>query len=198
MLIVFIFIPSPTSGSSTNDGSASRKHNVTSGAKLLNCGEKHSNEEARAMGCSYDVLLNAWVPAPCFDNEYVHPPLSSSNSTLLTQLPKRFVVEYLDDFSSTAYADIELTQPLKSIDEMVEANGGKHYYTSKRDHVNHCATLWKKQFWVLFEERKAKDTFMVNGGHTDHCATYLMQAADMDQSVATRVDVGFAGCWVKE
>lgn len=139
--------------------------------------------------------MNAWVPAPCYDDE--------------------FIVEYLDDLSAIAYADAELTMPLKGVDEMVEANGGKFYYTSVRDHVNHCATsrfflfcdfvgemltleiVWKKQFWLFFEEKKEKDSIISNPGHTDHCATFLMEAADMTGVNATKVDVGFAGCWVK-
>lgn len=72
--------------------------------------------------------MNAWVPAPCYDEE--------------------FITEYLDDLSATAYSDAELTMPLKGVEEMVEANGGKFYYTSKRDHVNHCAT--SKFFSFLF------------------------------------------------
>ena len=74
------------------------------------------------------------------------------------------------------------------------------YYTSKRDHVNHCATMWKKQFWVLFEERAFMDSFIASPGHTDHCASYLADAGtgDMDVEGSTLVDVGFAGCWVRK
>lgn len=47
----------------------SRFHNVTSGAKLLSCG--NSTVEALAAGCQYDTLLNAWVPARCLDREWI-------------------------------------------------------------------------------------------------------------------------------
>ena len=122
-------------------------------------------------------------------------PLSPTN-----KIPPyyRFITEYLDDLSATAYSDSALTKPLLTISEMVEANGGKFYYTSMRDHVNHCATMWKKQFWVLYEERKAKDTIISSPGHTDHCAQFLMDAVDMDWEEATKVDVGFAGCLVRK
>ena len=95
MVVVFIFVPSPTSistssyrpsassgsggGSGTQaSGKASpySSYNITTGTTLLECGEKdgeRSNEEARRMGCRYDVLLNAWVPGPCFDEECVVP-----------------------------------------------------------------------------------------------------------------------------
>jgi hypothetical protein len=79
-----------------------------------------------------------------------------------------------------------------------EMSDREYYYTSVRDHVNHCAMIWKKQFWVLFEERKAIDTMISNPSHTDHCALYLQGALGKPQSEATKVDVGYAGCWVRE
>lgn len=47
----------------------SQFHNVTSGARLVSCG--NSTAEALAGGCEYDTLLNAWVPGECFDQEWV-------------------------------------------------------------------------------------------------------------------------------
>lgn len=47
----------------------SRFHNVTSGARLISCG--NSTAKALAGGCEYDTLLNAWVPGECFDQEWV-------------------------------------------------------------------------------------------------------------------------------
>ena len=49
-------------------------------------------------------------------------PLSPTN-----KIPPqyRFITEYLDDLSATAYSDSALTKPLLTISEMVEANGGK-------------------------------------------------------------------------
>lgn len=61
----------------------SRFHNVTSGAKLVGCG--NSTAEALAGGCKYDTLLNAWVPGRCFDREWIE--------------------EYEDDGSWAAFAE---------------------------------------------------------------------------------------------
>jgi hypothetical protein len=69
--------------------------------------------------------------------------------------------------------------------------------------------MWKKQFWVLFEERAYMDSFIASPGHTDHCASYLADAGvgmlsggdrmeGEDEVQSTLVDVGFAGCWVRE
>lgn len=73
-----------------------------------------------------------------------------------------------------------------------------HYYTSVRDHVNHCAMLWRKQFWALFEDRRALDTVVASPHHTEHCAEFLSNLVGMDRAEPTLVRVGFAGCWVKK
>lgn len=73
-----------------------------------------------------------------------------------------------------------------------------HYYTSIRDHVNHCAMLWRKQFWTLFEDRSAFDGVIVNGYHTEHCAQFLSDLMTMNRTTPTLVRVGYTGCWVRE
>jgi hypothetical protein len=151
----------------------SGRHNVTSNAKLITCG--NSTQEARALGCKYDILLNNWIPEPCIDQE--------------------FIDEYRDDGSWASFADEEMTKQLTSVDEISEMD---FYYTSVRDHVNHCAVMWKKQFAELFDERKAFDTIIASPGHTDHCADYLMGATGRNQTEPTKVFRGFAGCWIRQ
>lgn len=107
VLVIWIFIPgpgttssSPSSSSPADDGAApsqmpsqgisvitgedmARIHNITSGAQYISCG--NSTEEARSKGCTYDTLLNAWVPAQCLDQEWID--------------------EYQDDASWTAFSE---------------------------------------------------------------------------------------------
>lgn len=162
----------PSSTHSTTVSTAEEHQNITSNAWALDCGD--SVAQAKALGCKYDVLLNHWVPAPCVDDE--------------------FVKEYQDDHSWAAYFDEAMTKQIMTIDEMSEQD---IYYTSVRDHVNHCAMVWKKQFWILFEERPAFDSVIVTPYHTDHCAQYLSDVSGRDLNSSTRVEVGFAGCWIK-
>ncbi|OHE99619.1 hypothetical protein CORC01_04977 [Colletotrichum orchidophilum] len=146
-------------------------HNVTSNAKFISCG--NSTVEAKQMDCKYDTLLNFWVPSQCYDRE--------------------FEMEYKDDGSWSAFADQNLTQPIA-----LEAMGDQEvYYTSIRDHLNHCSMLWKKQFWTLFEERTVFDGIIVNGFHTEHCADFLKDIYGSNRTDATLVRVGFSGCWVR-
>ncbi|CCU74671.1 unnamed protein product [Blumeria hordei] len=149
------------------------RHNITSNARLLECG--NSTTEAKALGCQYDVLLNSWVPEPCLERD--------------------FVDEYLDDDSWTAYRDEALTQPIPTIEEMSEI---ELYYTSLRDHMNHCAMMWKRQFWVLYKEKPAIDTMSASPRHTDHCALFLADSRDVNLTQSTKVDRSFAGCWIRD
>jgi hypothetical protein len=177
MLVIFGMSEFPTwtwSNWRTSISEVDNRHNVTSNAKLVKCGS--TTQEARALGCKYDILLNNWVPSACIDRD-------------------EFVEEYLDDGSWAAFADEKMTQKLTTVDEMSER---EFYYTSVRDHINHCAVMWKKQFWALYEERQAFDTVIASPGHTDHCAQYLMDAGEGNWTVATRVERGFAGCWIRQ
>lgn len=100
VLVIWMFIPSPGTASSSTPSSPAdempsqgssvitgedmaRFHNITSGAKYISCG--NSTVEARAKGCTYDTLLNAWVPAQCLDQEWID--------------------EYQDDASWTAFSE---------------------------------------------------------------------------------------------
>lgn len=71
MLIVFTFTPDASSHYRTPTKPDAKIHNITSDMHLLTCGPNRSNEEARSRGCKYDVLLNGWVPEPCYDPEFV-------------------------------------------------------------------------------------------------------------------------------
>ncbi|KAI0995538.1 hypothetical protein K3495_g12641 [Podosphaera aphanis] len=148
-------------------------HNITTGAELIQCG--NSTEEAKSHNCQYDILMNSWIPAPCIDQDAID--------------------EYLDDNSWAAFRDESMTQRLMTIEEISET---EVYYTSARDHINHCAMLWKKQFWVLYTERHAIDAITANPIHTDHCATVLSEAMDIDPKQATKVEKGYAGCWLRK
>ncbi|KAK2607739.1 hypothetical protein N8I77_006395 [Diaporthe amygdali] len=187
VLVIWFFIPRSAPASSSPGGDApvqipsgsvitgedmARFHNITSGAKYISCG--NSTQEARSKGCTYDTLLNAWVPAQCLDQEWID--------------------EYQDDASWTAYSDVNLTEPLKP-DAMGEKD---HYYTSIRDHINHCAMLWRKQFWTLFEGRRVFDAVIANSYHTEHCASFLSELFGSNRTEPTLVRVGFSGCWVRD
>ena len=148
---------------------------LIAGANYLLCGT--STEEAKALGCKYDILSNHWVPAPCMDEDAVR--------------------EYQSDGSWFGYADENRTQKL-SIDAMSEV---PFYFTNMRDHILHCAMLWRKQYRALSEERAGLDSLIVDGEHTVHCSDFLIRMTEHGpdfSKIPIKVEVGFAGCYVRD
>ncbi|PVH74192.1 hypothetical protein DL98DRAFT_594312 [Cadophora sp. DSE1049] len=66
------------------------------------------------------------------------------------------------------------------------------------DYINHYAIMWKKQLWVLSEERLVFDTVGVNPEHTDHYAQCLIDVSVSCWTISTKVEMGFARCWIRE
>jgi hypothetical protein len=159
--------------SQTHYESGSNSNNITSRAKLIGCG--NSVGEARSLGCKYDILLNSWVPEPCYTKQDM-------------------MDEYKDDASWDGFRDKELTQKL-TVQEMSES---EYYFTSIRDHINHCAMIWMKQFWAFYDQSPTMDTMIASPGHTDHCARFLIEIKYDTSNESTKNVVKFAGCWIKE
>lgn len=146
-----------------------------SGYRFLRCGTSVS--EAKALGCEYDILANHWVPRLCMDYEAV--------------------AEYQTDGSWFGFARENRTELLR-VDAMGEL---PQYYTSERDHIVHCAMLWRKQYRAFAEGRRHIDSITADREHTYHCSQYLMDMTELGPDLRTvplRVDVGFAGCYVGE
>ncbi|KAK1565994.1 uncharacterized protein LY79DRAFT_572968 [Colletotrichum navitas] len=181
VLIFFLMNPSMKTTSSRQETVSSglphvfvpgERRNITSGMKKISCGS--TTHEARAKGCKYDILLNHWVPEVCFDKESVD--------------------EYQEDGSWGAFADMNMTERL-TVDEMSERD---FYWTSVRDHINHCAIMWRRQFYAFYDDRAAIDSIVTSPGHTEHCSQYLMDAVDAKWKEPTKTMRGFAGCWIRE
>ncbi|EFY94534.1 hypothetical protein X797_011841 [Metarhizium robertsii] len=146
-----------------------------SGYNFLRCGT--SVADAKAFGCEYDILANHWVPKLCIDQKAVE--------------------DYQSDGTWHGFADENRTEPI-SLEAMGEL---EYYYTSERDHIVHCAMLWRKQYNAFAQGRKYLDSITADPEHTNHCIHYLMDMTDLGQdfrTVSLQVNVGFAGCYVGE
>lgn len=166
---------SPVIHRSAHIDSLDTSRNFTSKAELLTCG--HSISEAKSMGCQYDILSNHWVPAPCFDQGAIE--------------------EYQKDGSWFGFADEKRTEMI-DIDTMSEMD---YYYTSERDHIVHCAMLWRKQFRAFYEERTHLDTIIGSYDHTMHCSKFLIDMSDRGpdyRNMPIKTFVSQAGCWVRD
>lgn len=154
---------------------SSETKTLISGARYLLCG--NATDEAKGLGCEYDILSNHWLPAPCMDQEAVK--------------------EYQSDGSWFGYADEERTL-LLSIDAMSEA---PLYYTNMRDHILHCAMLWRKQYRAFFREREGLDSILVDAEHTLHCSDFLVRMTEHGpdfSKIPIKVEVGYASYHVRD
>jgi hypothetical protein len=149
--------------------------NFAANARFLTCG--FSIEEAKALGCQYDILVGKWLPRFCID--------------------EKSILDYQSDGSWFGYADEDRTE-LLSIEQMSEMD---FYHTSVRDHIVHCAVLWRKQYQAFFEGRSIMDSMITSREHTHHCSQFLIEMTDAVPEYRTtpiKVFVEAGGCFVKD
>jgi hypothetical protein len=123
------------------------------------CGS--SIAEAKALGCSFDILSKAWLPNDC------------------TRLGAE---EYLKDSRSWnhtgwgIYADRAQTREL-TLEQLQEyADSGLKWYGTEREHLVHCA--WGlKRVLDAYAKGKRMDVVIQRLGHTYHCVDRLYMSA---------------------
>jgi hypothetical protein len=150
-------------------------HSIFRNAKLFTCG--NTTEEAKRAGCQYDILSNHWIPSLCMDQGAIE--------------------EYQTDGTWFGFADEGRTE-LLTIDAMGDLD---FYYTSERDHIVHCAMLWRKQFRAFMEGRRFFDTIIADERHTIHCSQFLIDMTENGPDYWNRpivTHVGHAGCLLRE
>lgn len=144
---------------------------------ILHCGS--TSTEAREMGCTYDVLSNIWVPTPCLDKEN------------------------LDDFKRLAqwqaYETRDTTRQLTE-DEMGDVVGPKTYFTPIREHMVHCALMWRRLHKGFKEDERYLDSHVRAYAHTAHCSQLMIDFLEKDRSVmdmiVSQTIPGFSTCVV--
>ena len=175
LLFTIRSIQSPAKSQSQDSATSPVHHDgfLDSEIDFLTCG--HNVEEAKMKGCRYDILTNHWLPEQCIDDFSVQ--------------------EYQSDGSWFPFADENRTVPL-AMDELGDL---PYYFTSMRDHIVHCAMLWRRQFRALSEGWKYVDEITADAKHTKHCAQFLMDKAELQvyRTQPIKVIVGKSGCHVR-
>jgi hypothetical protein len=141
--------------------------------KMLECG--HSPAEARDNGCVYDVMMQDWVPEPCYD------------STLTEN--------YLKMKNYTWYADSNGT--VMSDEQMRKGEHGEAWMSGEY-HKDHCIFAWEKLIramrnnWPLSQE-------LVSYDHVLHCRMQTLgmemdHAHKRDEGIGVRAPTNYAKC----
>jgi hypothetical protein len=143
--------------------------------KILDCGTNSTT--ARANNCTYDVLSNIWVPNPCIDHKN------------------------LDDFKRLAKWQAYETREAKRLlteDEMGDVVAPNTYFTEIREHMVHCALMWRRLHRGYQEDQKYLDLHVRALTHTKHCSQLMIDYLEKPRSVmdltVSQTSPGFSVC----
>ncbi|CAI9629965.1 unnamed protein product [Alternaria burnsii] len=143
--------------------------------RTLDCGTNSTT--ARANDCTYDVLSNIWVPNPCIDHKN------------------------LDDFKRLAKWQAYETREAKRLlteDEMGDVVAPNTYFTEIREHMVHCALMWRRLHRGYQEDQKYLDLHVRALTHTKHCSQLMIDYLEKPRSVmdltVSQTSPGFSVC----
>jgi len=143
---------------------------IPSADEIQNCG--YTAQEARDRGCVFDVMMQLWTPAACFDEV----------------LSNRF----LDVGNWTWYADPSASKAF-TLEEMRK---GEHdaVYVAQDYHVTHCIYAWEK----LVRAMRNQDPLimeLISYDHVIHCRHKTLQRADGGSTIrGVRAPTGYTQC----
>lgn len=138
--------------------------------RILECG--YSPEEARAAGCVYDVMMQDWVPEPCYDPVLTERYLASGNYT------------WYKDFEGHVMSD----------EEMAKGEHREAWMTGDY-HKAHCIFSWEKLIRAL-RNKEGISQELLSYDHVLHCRmqTLGMDMSKRDEGIAVRAPTNYARC----
>jgi len=137
---------------------------------ILDCGG--NPEEARSKGCVYDVMMQDWVPEPCYD-------------AILSE-------RYLKEGNWTWYADGDAKTTIPDEEMRKGEHGGA--WMSSSYHQRHCVFSWDKTIRAL-RNNKPISQELLSYDHVLHCAFgALSDQGVSDEGVGVRAPTNYAQC----
>ena len=140
------------------------------------CGS--SPTEARALGCTFDIISFCWLPSRCYD----------------AGLSQKF--DKLADWEW--YLDHNKTQPVAKSDALTGELDG--LYVSWEYHVQHCVYMWEKMHRAfLGGGKRTLDGYIGVFSHTEHCGKMLLSRGEGFElsDFNTRIKVKYPDCGIK-
>ena len=137
--------------------------------EILDCG--WSPSEARAKGCVFDVMMQDWVPRPCFDE-------------VLTE-------RYLAKNNWTWYADADGNTTMT--DEVMRKGDHGFAWMATSYHKTHCIFSWLKTIRALRNNRGISQELM-SYDHVLHCAHGALLAGEGDETLSVNAPTNYAKC----
>ncbi|KAH8696126.1 hypothetical protein BGW36DRAFT_428150 [Talaromyces proteolyticus] len=155
-----------------------------------------SPEEARALGCEFDVYVNGWLPAACYDRSVASN--SESNSSIFYPLAA-------GQTTFPIYWDENFTQPatLEDVEKAAFENGEDgldvQFHTTYGYHRAHCLHLWRLAASALERASKGERGVGVfykvaSYTHAEHCNTIILEGDNRDPNKKDVITPGTARC----
>ncbi|PSN59925.1 hypothetical protein BS50DRAFT_626462 [Corynespora cassiicola Philippines] len=132
---------------------------------ILHCG--NSTAEARALGCSFDPLAQAWVPEPCLDYA---------------------TIEYYMSMGTWQPFDDEGSHPINFEAMSERVRPAPPYLSAPVDHAVHCA-FWMKRLIQFKDNWEQFGELYTTNPHMDHCFDVVLKSivggpsADKDPNI---------------
>ena len=159
-----------TSATPTSSASAEPFSTPTHALEILDCGS--NPEEARALDCVYDVMMQLWTPRPCYDAPLTERFLAAGNWTW-----------WADSTATTTMTD-----------EVMALGEHSVVYTSPDYHKMHCVFAGEKLVRALRTQKPIIEQ-LISYDHAIHCRHKALAAADAKGAIAPR---GFTKCAMYE
>jgi len=142
--------------------------------QILDCG--YSPEEAREKGCVYDVMMQDWVPEPCYDGALTERYLAEGNYT------------WYADFEGNVMSDEEMRK-------------GEHHeaWMTGNYHKAHCIFAWEKLIRAMRHNRPLSQE-LVSYDHVLHCRHQTLGEEEHhhmkreEEGIAVRAPTNYAKC----
>lgn len=161
--IIATSTPAPLADESTED-------EVALTDEIDHCG--YSPDEARERGCIFDVMMQLWTPAACFDS-----PLSE---------------RFLEVGNWTWYANPDASRAY-TLEEM---RLGEHdaVYVAQDYHITHCIYAWERLVRAM-RNQQPLITELISYDHVIHCRHKTLQRADGGAYIrGVRAPTGYTQC----
>jgi hypothetical protein len=129
-------------------------------------------DEARALGCKFDVLAAAWMPEACLDEE------------LTEEFRNRGPWQYFADASGK----VELSE--EELSMRVGPDG--MFWTTQKWHVIHCAYQWRKMHRAMQSGRRIESS-LADYAHTKHCGHVFLDRSPLE-NLLTEITVEYLSC----
>jgi hypothetical protein len=136
-------------------------------------------EEARALGCKWDIMTASWEHPDCFD-----PDLTREFEELG---PWRFY------WSSSPGKEIPTADMLTPIPPEQVSEQPMRIWTDRRYHITHCIYAWKMMHRAVERGWKMQGE-LASYHHTEHCSQALANTSVPLDAIITKVNVQYPTC----